>query len=109
MKEKMKIHLWNFAKLQALMLGLIGLVCGILYSFGGFLIDALVSMGVLSAEAMSTPGLSAGTLLAFGALIGMPLIFAFFGLLLGLIEGFLFNLLPGWSGRIKTNLDLEDG
>lgn len=55
----------------------VGLVLGIVYSFGGLLIDSLVSLGwVTSSE---TSGLSMGTVLAFGALIGMPLIFGMLG------------------------------
>ncbi|MFQ5677381.1 MAG: hypothetical protein ACE5G1_15945, partial [bacterium] len=81
---------------------LIGLILGILYSFGGLIIDALVSMGwITSAE---TPGLSFGTVLAFGALIGMPIIFATFGFIVGLIEAFLYNLFARWFGGIKEIL-----
>ena len=97
------------ARLQSVMLGLIGLICGILYSFGGLLIDALVTLGLLSPEAMSTPGLSIGTLLAMGALIGMPVIFAAFGMALGFVEALMFNLFSKWLGSIQINLqDRED-
>jgi len=49
----------------------LGLVCGVLYSFGGVVVDLL------------TIGLNWGTVLAFGALVGMPVIFAAFGFFLG--------------------------
>ena len=107
MKGSKQIHLWNFAKLQAVMFGLLGLICGIFYSFGGLLIDALVSIGVLSSETMSTSGLGLGTLLAFGALIGMPVIFAIFGWVLGLLEGLLFNVFYRWTRGVKTNLQVN--
>ena len=69
-------------------LGLLaGLCAGILYAFGGLLIDIGVSLGWLLAETMQTPGLSIGTLYAFGALIGIPLIFALGGWLLFLALG----------------------
>ena len=62
---------------------LIGLVLGIIYSVGGLIVDASVTLGwITSAE---TPGLSWGTVLAFGALIGMPIIFAIPGVVLGAI------------------------
>ena len=74
---------------------LVGFLCGLFYSVGGFLIDALVSMEFLS----SAPGLSYGTLLAFGALIGMPLLLGAAGFLLGLVAGLLFNgCLKGING-----------
>ena len=48
-----------------------GLALGVTYSVGGFFVDLL------------TIGLNLGTLMAFGALIGMPLISALLGFLLG--------------------------
>jgi hypothetical protein len=49
----------------------LGLACGVLYSVGGFLYD------------LFTTGLNGGTAMAFGALIGMPVIFATAGFALG--------------------------
>ena len=49
----------------------VGLVCGVLYSFGGLVVDLL------------TIGLNLGTLMAFGALVGMPLVFGTFGFFCG--------------------------
>ena len=48
-----------------------GLACGVLYSFGGVVVDLL------------TIGLNWGTVMAFGALVGMPVIFGAFGFFLG--------------------------
>ncbi len=49
----------------------LGLVCGVVYSVGGLVVDVL------------TIGLNWGTAMAFMAIVGMPLIFGTFGLLLG--------------------------
>lgn len=49
----------------------LGLVCGVLYSVGGLVYDAL------------TVGLNWGTAMAFGALVGMPVVFGVFGFCLG--------------------------
>ena len=86
------------------MFGLFGLICGILYAFGGLVIDILVSMNILSATSMSTPGLSYGSLLAFGALIAMPAIGISIGLLVGLVESLLYNFYQKWFGGIKVDL-----
>lgn len=51
----------------------VGLVCGVLYSVGGFFVDML------------TIGLNWGTAMAFGALVGMPVIFGAFGFLCGAV------------------------
>ncbi len=56
-------------------MGYLSLACGVLYSFGGLVVDLL------------TIGLNWGTVLAFGALVGMPVIFATFGFLLCALIG----------------------
>lgn len=90
MAKVKKINVLSLVKFQAVLASLIGLVAGILYSFGGLIIDTLVSLGWITYH--DTPGLGFGTILAFGALIGMPIIFAAIGLVVGLIEALLFNL-----------------
>ena len=102
MNKLKKINTLSFAKFQALLMGLTGVLFGILYSFGGLFIDTLVSLEILSPELASTPGLSFGTVLAFGALIGMPLLFAFLGFLFGIIEALLFNLVAKRFGGIQV-------
>ena len=67
----------------------IGFGFGVLYALGGFFIDLLVSLDLLAAAQMETPGLSYGTILAFGALVGMPLIGAGFGLFIGFVVDFI--------------------
>ena len=65
----------------AVVAAVIGLACGILYSVGGFFVD------------LFTRGLNWGTLLAFGAIIGMPVVFAAFGFGIGLAFGVVARLL----------------
>jgi hypothetical protein len=105
MAKVKKLGVVSFAKLQTVILTIAGLIAGILYSFGGLIIDVLVSIGWVSSTAASTPGLSFGTVLAFGALIGIPIIFASFGFIVGLIEAFIYNLFARWFGGIV--LDIE--
>ena len=89
MKHK-KINILKTAKLNTIIGAFAGLAAGILYSFGGLIIDTLVTKGLITST--ETPGLSEGTILAFGALIGMPIIFAFWGFILTIIGAFLYNL-----------------
>lgn len=96
-----KLKIIPFAFFQAWLSTLLGLICGILYSFGGLVIDAGVSLGWVSGETWETPGLSYGTVLAFGALIGMPVIFGVIGFLFGLVEAVLFNWITPWLGGFK--------
>ncbi len=100
--EKLKnINLFYFAIFQSFLFGLVGLLAGILYSFGGLAIDTLVSLNWITSN--ETPGLSYGTILAFGALIGMPLIFAGIGFILGIVEAMLYNLFARWFGGITIS------
>ncbi|WP_431158514.1 hypothetical protein [Winogradskyella poriferorum] len=97
----MKIKALNplsFGKFQAVMGLIIGLVCGIIYAFGGLIIDTLVTLELITSN--ETPGLSIGTFLAFGALIGMPLIGVFFGFLAGIIQAFVYNMFTKHFGQL---------
>jgi hypothetical protein len=103
MAKLKKIKILSLAKFQSLLFALLGLLAGILYSFGGLLIDTLVTLGwIVSSE---TPGLSHGTILAFGALIGMPLILGAIGFIFGILAAILYNLFAKWFGGI----DLKKG
>jgi len=88
-----KIRVLSLAKLQGILFAYVGLLCGILYSFGGFIYDLV-----------TTGSLNLGTALAFFALIGMPLIFASFGFIVGLILAVLYNLFSRLFGG--ANIDL---
>lgn len=72
----------------------IGLLLGIIYSFGGIIVD-LQRFG----------SLNWGTLLAFLSLIGMPILFALFGVFLAMIQAIIFNYVaPKFRG---INIDFN--
>jgi hypothetical protein len=96
-----RIKIYAFAKFQAFLFGLVGIVFGILYSFGSLIIDLLVSIGLVTNS--ETLGLSYGTILAFGALIGMPIIFITIGFLSGIVEAILYNLFTKWFSGLTIN------
>lgn len=98
-----KINIFSFAKFHAILFTIGGLIAGIFYSFGGLIIDSLVSFGLITTQ--ETPGLSYGTVLAFGALVGMPIVFAACGFILGLIEALLFNLFAKWLRKLSINFE----
>ena len=68
-----KIKVVSFAKFQAVLTTFVGLIAGILYSFGG--------------------------------LIGMPIVFAAFGFVVGLVQAFLYNLYASWFGGIEIDFE----
>lgn len=95
MKKGVKI--FSFAFCQAVLLALVGLLFGLIYSFGGLIYD-IISVGTLNW----------GTIWAFLAVIGMPIIFGLTGFLLGIIEAILLNLCFRWLGRFNLNPDKEE-
>ncbi len=103
MEKIRKLDLWSFAKFQAVLGGLLGALCGVLYSFGGLVVDSLVSLGWITSQ--ETPGLSIGTVLAFGALVGMPLIGLVMGFFIGIVEAWLYNLGAKWFGGMPLKYD----
>lgn len=93
MAKATNIRMLRFAFFQAVLAAPLGLIAGILYSFGGFFYE------------LFTNSLNSGTALAFLALAGMPAIFGAAGFVLGLLEAVLFNLLASWFG----GMDLDFG
>jgi prepilin signal peptidase PulO-like enzyme (type II secretory pathway) len=98
-----RVKVFAFAKFQAVFSALLGVVVGTLYAFAGLVIDLLVSAELLSATLFATHGLSFGTFLAFGALVGMPIIFALLGYIFGLLEALLYNWYARWFGAIDID------
>lgn len=88
-----KISVLSLAKTLAFVMACVGFLAGILYSFGGLIIDLL------------TIGLNKGTALAFMALIGMPVIFASCGLIAGAIAALFYNLYAKWFGGLEIEFD----
>ena len=103
MKKVKKIGVFSFGRLQALIGGLIGLILGVIYSFGGLLVDTLVTLDWITTS--ETPGLSYGTVLAFGALVAMPALGSIAGFLLGMLEAILYNLFAKWTGGLSIDLE----
>ena len=83
------------AKLQAILMAFVGLIAGILYAFGGAIYELL------------TGTLNSGTVLAFGALIGMPLVFAAIGFVAGAIGALLYNFVAKRVGGIEMDFEQE--
>lgn len=87
-----KINIFSYAKFQAIVMAFAGIVAGLIYSVGGTIYD------------LQTIGLNKGTLLAYIAIPVMPLYFAVFGFVTGVVGATLYNL---FSKRIKLEMNFE--
>ena len=74
-------------------MGVVGLLAGIFYSVGGFIVD------------LATIGLNPGTWMAFGALVAMPALFAAAGCLFGAGFAAIYNLVARWFGGMELGWD----
>lgn len=81
MTRRKKLSVFWCAVGGGVVMGFVGLAAGILYSVGGFLYELL------------TWNLNRGTLLAFGAIIGMPVVFVPFGVVAGALLALAVNSL----------------
>lgn len=100
MKKLNNINVFEFAKFQGFLMTLVGLFVGVIYSFGGFIVDTLESLQWINTN--ETTGLSYGTLLAFRALIKMSILFGISEFLLGVFRS-LFNLCVKRFINFKVN------
>jgi hypothetical protein len=88
-----KIGVIFLAKLLAISMAVVGMIAGIIYSVGGMIYDLL------------TVGLNLGTALAFLALVGMPVLFAAGGFLVGAVAAFLYNSVAKLFGGIEIDME----
>ncbi|MBE22514.1 MAG: hypothetical protein CME22_02375 [Gemmatimonadetes bacterium] len=92
MAKLKKIHVFFYAKLQATLMALLGLIAGIIYSLGGLLWELTAGIP-----------LNLGTILAFLALLGMPALFAMVGFITGGISALLYNRATPWVEGIEID------
>ena len=90
-----KLGTLSLAKLMTLMMALLGFLAGVLYSFGGFIMELV------------TGTLNTGTALAFLALIGMPLMFASVGFVAGLVLAPLYNFAAQLGFALELDLETD--
>jgi len=90
-----RIGLLFFGKLVASILGMAGLAAGLLYSGVGAIYDA------------ATTGLNTGTVLAFLAILTMPILGAIAGFVGGVAGAVIYNLSTGWFVGIETDFEVQ--
>lgn len=95
MAKLKRIGILFLAKFQALIMAILGLICGLVYSLGGFFYE------------LASSSLNTGTALAFLALVGMPLIFGAIGFAAGIIEALVYNWYARLAGGIEADFDID--
>ena len=93
MVEIKRIGVLSLAKLQAIVMAILGLLIGIMYAILGTVIASLAS-----AQGQSL-GILAG--LGFLSIIILPIFYGIMGFVSGAIGAFLYNLIAGWIGGIE--------
>ena len=93
MAKLRRVGVMFLAKLFGLVMAAFGLFAGVIYSFGGAVIDIV-----------TTHSVNGGTALAFLALVGMPAIFGTFGFVAGAVGAPIYNLSAGWFGGIRLDI-----
>lgn len=90
-----RIGVLFLAKMLGILMASVGLIAGILYSFGGAIYE------------LFTSSLNSGTALAFLALLGMPAIFGAVGFLVGTVAATIYNLFARWFGGIELDFQTD--
>lgn len=88
-----KIDVLSVAKLEGLLLAIIGLIIGIIVAIISVTIGAMTSLGSM--------GAGYGIL----AIIIMPIYLGVMGFVVGAVGAFLYNIVAGWIGGIKLEFE----
>src|SRR5262245_5535139 len=89
------------AKVAAMVYGLIGLIGGIIIA-----LFALMGMSIGAMADSSNSGAPAfmGAIFGVGAVVFLPILYARFGFIGGLISAAIYNLVAGWVGGLQVDL-----
>jgi len=88
-----KIGIVSLAKIYTVLMAIMGLIIGVFYVIIG---------AAASATGQGTPGLAG---LGILAIIITPIVYGIMGFLMGIIGGWLFNLITGWIGGIEMEFE----
>ena len=114
-----RVGIWSLAKFQAIAMGVIGLMLGILFAaaiiIGGYVATDMISStsgansvtgGYDVGSLVNVAGIQAGfTTAAIYTMIATPILFALMGLISGFITALLYNLVAKIGSGIKMEID----
>jgi len=99
-----RIGVFSLAKMQSLLMFVIGLIFGVIYGLIFMIFGAAITAAARGQDAALGSGIST-IVVGLVMMIGIPLFYGVLGFIVGLISGFVYNLAAGVVGGIK--LDLE--
>ncbi len=98
MQEIRRIDVVSFAKIEGALGAVIGLIVGVFAALIGIAMGGFADMA-----GMEFPGM--GLFLGAAAIIFVPIVYGIAGFIGGLIVAALYNLVAGWIGGIKVELE----
>ena len=107
-----RIGVLSLAKLMGVTMGGFALVIGVFYGIFIVLFSVIGAAGLLGAGEeqgllAGGAGLGLGLLFAVGMVIGLPIIYGFFGFVFGLLYGWIINLALRFCGGLE--FEVQDG
>ncbi len=88
-----KFGVLSLAKLKGVLMAVFGLIAGIIYGL----------IGIIAGVVSGSIGIAG---LGIAAIIFLPIIYGFFGFVMGALMAFLYNLVAGWIGGIEMEFEV---
>jgi hypothetical protein len=98
-----KLGILSVAKIQAVMMFVIGLLIGILYGLI-VIIYSLFGAGIVGGDAALVIG-GGGVVLGIGLMIGIPIMYGLIGFIAGALSALIYNIFAGMVGGIEMEVE----
>ena len=99
-----RFGVFSVAKMQSLVMFVIGLVIGVIYGLIFMIFGAAISAMAPSGEGQAVGGVST-IVIGLVFMIAFPIIYAIFGFIIGCIWALVYNMAAGIVGGVKFELE----
>jgi Transmembrane domain of unknown function (DUF3566) len=99
-----RFGVFSVAKMQSLVMFVIGLVIGVIYGLAFMIFGAAISAMAPSGEGQAVTGVST-IIIGLVFMIAFPIIYAIIGFIIGCIWALVYNMAAGIVGGIKFELE----
>jgi hypothetical protein len=106
MRVLTRIGMFSLAKFMGLTMAAMSLVVGVVYGLMLVMMGALGALGAITGGADNAllaggAGFGMSVVLALGMVVGLPLIYGFFGFTIGLLYAFIINVVLRFTGGLE--------